>query len=79
MEMICDYMKDDTLRHELNALTQKIFGFHFENWVTDGYFEGDYIPYSFEENEKIIANVSANKMSFMQNGVRKNYIQIGKD
>lgn len=77
MEMICDYMKNDTLRHELNALTQKIFGFDFENWVADGYFEGDYVPYSFEENGKIIANVSANKMSFMQNGVRKNYIQIG--
>lgn len=77
MEMICDYMKNDTLRYELNALTQKIFGFNFENWVTGGYFEGDYIPYSFEENGKIIANVSANKMGFMQNGVRKYYIQIG--
>ena len=46
MEMIYDYMKNDILRHELNALTQKIFGFDFENWVADGYFEGDYIPYT---------------------------------
>ena len=77
MELIYDYIKNDALRHELNALTQKTFGFDFENWVTAGYFQGDYIPYSFEENGKLLANVSANKMCFMQKGVRKNYIQIG--
>ena len=49
----------------------------FESWVTGGYFEGDYIPYSFMEEGKIIANVSANKMTFLQNGVERNYIQIG--
>ena len=45
MELIHDYMKNDKLRHELNALAGK--------------------------------NVSANRMCFVQNGVRKNYIQIG--
>lgn len=77
MELIYDYMKNDVLRHALNVLTQKTFGFDFEDWVANGYFEGDYIPYSFIEDEKIISNVSANKMRFMQNGIQKNYIQIG--
>lgn len=77
MELIYDYMKDDMLRRKLNVLTQKTFGFDFENWVTEGYFEGDYIPYSFIENGKILSNVSVNKMKFNQNGVEKNYIQIG--
>ena len=77
MELIHDYMKNDKLRHELNALAGKTFGLDFESWVTEGYFEGDYIPYSFEEGGKIISNVSANRMCFVQNGVRKNYIQIG--
>ena len=77
MEVIYDYMRDDNLRHKLNTLTQKIFGFDFENWVTGGYFEGDYIPYSFMEDGKILANVSVNRMNFIQNGVRKNYVQIG--
>lgn len=45
--------------------------------MTGGYFEGDYIPFSFIEDGKIISNVSANRMSFLQNGVEKNYIQIG--
>ena len=77
MELVCDYMRDDTLRHALNELTAKTFYFDFESWVTNGYFEGDYIPYSFIEDGKIVSNVSANRMIFLQNGVRKNYIQIG--
>ncbi len=77
MELIYDFMKEDLLRHRLNALTQKIFGFDFEKCVVDGYFEGDYIPYSLMEGDKIIANVSVNKMHFIQNGVTKNYIQLG--
>ena len=40
-------------------------------------YEGDYIPYSLIEDGKIISNVSANRMTFLQNGVDRNYIQIG--
>lgn len=77
MRLVNDYMNDDTLRHELNELTEKTFGFHFESWFTNGYFEGDYIPYSFEEDGKIISNVSVNRMYFIQNGVKRYYIQLG--
>ena len=77
MELIRNYMRDDTYRHMLNALTQKVFGFDFENWVAQGYFEGDYIPYSFVDEGKIISNVSANRMEFTQNGAARTYIQIG--
>lgn len=77
MRLVKDYMKNESLRHELNALTEATFGFNFESWVINGYFEGDYIPYSFEEDGKIISNVSVNLMRFVQNGEKKNYIQIG--
>ena len=77
MERISNYMRDDASRHMLNDLTQKTFGFDFEPWVTKGHFEGDYIPYSIVKDGKIISNVSANRMQFMQNGVVKNYIQLG--
>ena len=77
MELVSDYMRDDTLRHALSELAKKTFWIDFEDWVTGGYFEGDYIPYSFMENGKIISNVSANRMTFLQNGVERNYIQIG--
>ena len=77
LELISDYMRDEKSRHLLNELTQKTFGFDFEGWVTDGYFEGDYIPYSFVEDGVMISNVSANRMKFEHNGTIKNYIQIG--
>ena len=77
MELISNYMTDDTYRHMLNELTRNTFGFDFESWVTQRYFEGDYIPYSFVNEGKIVSNVSANRMKFMQNGVMKYYIQIG--
>ena len=77
MELISNYMTDDSSRKMLNELTLKTFGFDFEGWVKDGYFEGDYIPYSFVEDGRMISNVSANKMHFLQRGIEKNYIQIG--
>ncbi len=77
MRFIKDYMRDETLRHELNALTQEVFGFDFEGWVTGGYFEGDYIPYSYEEDGQLLANVSVNRMDFLVNGVEKHFIQLG--
>ena len=49
MQLVSNYMRDDALRHALNDLTKKTFGFDFESWVTGGYFEGDYIPFSFIE------------------------------
>ncbi len=77
MEFVSDYMLDPTLRHALNALTRRTFGFDFEEWVTQGCFEGDYIPFSFVENGNMISNASANIMDFVQNGKRRRYIQIG--
>ncbi len=77
MKLVKNYMLDDTLRHALNELTQETFGFDFESWVTEGYFEGDYIPYSFEEDGVLVANVSVNRMDFLQNGETKHYLQLG--
>lgn len=77
MELISDYMLEDDKRHMLNELTQKTFGFDFEGWVTGGYYEGDYIPYSFVEDGKMLSNVSANRMRFLMDGIEKEYIQIG--
>ena len=77
MKLISNYMTDDSSRKMLNELTRKTFGFDFEGWVKGGYFEGDYIPYSFVLDGRMILNVSANKMHFLQKGLEKNYIQIG--
>ena len=73
MKLITNYMLDDNLRHKLNILTQETFYFDFENWVTRGYFKGEYIPYSYIENDKIIANSSANIMTFLLGDKIKKY------
>ena len=36
MELVSDYMREDTMRHALNELTRKTFFFDFEDWVTGG-------------------------------------------
>ena len=77
MELIADYIKDDRYLEKLNDLTNEVFGFSFEDWVKNGYYTGEYIPYSFLEDGKIVSNVSANIMKFKYNNENKKYIQIG--
>lgn len=77
MELISNYMHNDDQRGMLNELTRKTFFFDFEDWVRGGFCEGDYIPFSFVEGDKMLSNASANIMKFRQNGVQRNYIQIG--
>lgn len=70
-------MLNPDMRHMLNDLAEDTFGINFESWVTNEYFRGEYIPYSYIENGSMVSNVSVNQMHFMENGVEKNYIQIG--
>lgn len=77
MEFIFDYMDKSQFRHLLNDMTGEIFGFSFEKWYTAGCFEGEYIPFSYLENGRIVANASANVMKISLKGKEKFYIQIG--
>ena len=77
MEFVKHYMADDGLRAALNALTRQTFGFDFEKWYAGGGWEGDYLPYSLMEGGRMLANVSANRMRFLQNGQERRYIQLG--
>ena len=52
MELVSDYMREDTMRHALNELTSITFFFDFEDCVTGGYFDGDYIPIPLLRMEK---------------------------
>ena len=75
--IVKDYRKNDTLRHSLNKLTNATFGFDFENWYANGYWNENYIPYSTLVNGEVVANVSVNIMNFNVNGEKKFYIQLG--
>ncbi len=69
--------KDDKYRKSFNALTEKIFGFNFEQWYQNGYMKNQYIPYSLMNGEKVISNVSVNLMDMNVFGKSKRLIQLG--
>ena len=78
MRLIRDYMQNAAARAALSALTQAAFGFDFEAWVARGFYaRGAYVPYSFEEDGRILSNVSVNRMEFCLNGERRRWLQIG--
>lgn len=74
---ITNYKNNDILRKSFNELTEKTYSFNFVEWFQNGFWDENYIPYSLADGEKIIANVSVNKMDFMLDGAEKRYIQIG--
>ena len=72
-----NYKNDDALRTSFNALAGETFGLSFIDWYDNGFWGDQYIPYSFVDKGKIIANVSVNIMDFSLDGEDKNFIQLG--
>lgn len=72
-----DYKDNEKLRHSFASFAQRMFGINFESWYEAGYWQDRYIPYSIVEDDKVIANVSANIIKFNVLGEDKLYIQIG--
>lgn len=74
---IKSYKDNDKMRKSLNELTEKTFGFNFEDWYSNGFWGDKFIPYSLVDGDKVIAHVSVNIMDFDLDGTEKHYIQIG--
>ncbi|MFD0051944.1 GNAT family N-acetyltransferase [Actinomycetes bacterium NPDC127524] len=72
-----DYKNDEELRKSFNELATSVFGINFEDWYQKGYWKSRYIPFSYVEGSKVIANVSVNLLDFIVNGEKKRAIQIG--
>ncbi|WP_175384422.1 GNAT family N-acetyltransferase [Bacillus sp. FJAT-27225] len=71
------YLDNPQLRDSFIQLAGNVFGISFRNWMDKGYLTSNYIPYSFINNEKVIANVSANQLGLLIDGQKKNALQIG--
>lgn len=71
------YQDNDVIRKSFNGLARTIFGLDFEDWYQNGYWKNKYIPYSFLDGDRVIANVSVSPMKFIHNGTVRNYIQLG--
>lgn len=72
-----NFRDDDKLRSSFNSLTRKTYGFDFEEWYKNGYWQDRYIPYALLDGDNIISNVSVNVIDFFVMGEKKRFIQIG--
>ena len=72
-----DYKHEEDLRRSFNELANSIFGINFEEWYQKGFWNDRYIPYSFVDEGKVIANVSVNLLDIIVDGEKKRAIQIG--
>jgi len=77
MKLISHYRDNNLLRNSFIELAHEIFGINFSSWVEKGYWGDRYIPYSYADGDKIVANVSVNKLDFIVEGDKYRALQIG--
>ncbi|MEH7885606.1 GNAT family N-acetyltransferase [Bacillus sp. JJ1609] len=77
MRLISHYRENDLLRNSFIELAREIFGINFSSWLELGYWGNRYIPYSYADGDKIVANVSVNKLDFIVEGDSYRALQIG--
>lgn len=75
--MIQNYRENDLFRSSFNELAGLIFGIDFEKWYRLGFWSDRYRCYSFIDQGKVVANVSANIIELIIKGDRVPAIQIG--
>ncbi len=72
-----DHKSNEKLRKSFNELATSVFGINFEEWYQKGYWNNRYIPFSYVDGNKVVANVSVNVLDFVIDSERKKAIQIG--
>ncbi|GAA0330748.1 GNAT family N-acetyltransferase [Bacillus carboniphilus] len=68
-------MKD--FRNSFNTLAESVFGINFENWYKAGFWTDKYEPFSFVEGNRVIANVSVNRVDLTIDYEKVRGLQIG--
>jgi GNAT superfamily N-acetyltransferase len=77
LKFVRDYKNNEALRKSFSQLATDTFGITFENWFQKGFWNERYIPFSFADRGKVIANVSVNLLDLVIDGKSKRAIQIG--
>ncbi|MCM3666792.1 GNAT family N-acetyltransferase [Mesobacillus subterraneus] len=77
MKLISNYRDNELLRSSFIQLAADIFGLDFKNWHKKGYWGERYVPYSFAEGDRIVANVSVNRLEIIMDGKSYRGLQIG--
>lgn len=77
VEFMKDYKHNDVLRRSFFRLAEDTFGLQMERWYEQGFWGERYIPYSYTERDRVIANVSVNPLELIINGVKSGAVQLG--
>jgi GNAT superfamily N-acetyltransferase len=77
LHFIKDYKADDRLRASFFSLANQIFGLNFKEWYEKGFWGNQYIPFSYVDENKVVANVSVNVIDFIIEGKKYKALQIG--
>lgn len=72
-----DYKNNENLRKSFNELATMVFGIDFEDWYQKGFWSNRYIPFSYIDRGKVVANVSVNVLDLIINSEKKRALQIG--
>ena len=77
LKLITNYKHNKEYRLSFNELAQEVFGIHFEAWYQQGGWNDNYICYSYVDGDRVVANVSINKMDLIWEGQAQKALQIG--
>lgn len=77
MKLVCHYRNNDGLRKSFIQLAADIFGLDFTSWHEHGYWGDRYIPFSYADGNKVVANVSVNQLDLIIEGKSHKALQIG--
>jgi len=62
MKFIKNYKDNDVLRKSFAELAKNTFGIDFQAWYSNGYWNDSYVCYSYVDMDRVVSNVSINKM-----------------
>jgi GNAT superfamily N-acetyltransferase len=77
LRLVHDYKDIPEYRHSFNQLAHLVFGIDFEKFFQMGFWTDRYVCYSYLDGDKVVANVSINKIDVILEGNKRKAIQIG--
>ena len=77
LSFVKDYRGIDAYRSSFFSLAHAVFGLDFEAWYRQGCWSERYIPYSYADDGRVVANVSVNLLELVIDGARRSAVQLG--
>ncbi|GHH99311.1 GNAT family N-acetyltransferase [Neobacillus kokaensis] len=77
LQFIKNYKENDQYRESFFELANSVFGLNFASWYENGFWGDRYVPFSYADGKKIVANVSVNILDMIIDGKQHHALQIG--